>query len=232
MQHPGSPRLAGKVAIVTGGGTGLGRAIALRYAEEGARIVIGDVRAEPANQTVELIEAIGGEAVFVATDVTDSGQVQALVATAESRFGRLDIMTANAGILGRGAYKRLVEIDEDEADEIMNVNFGGVFRSFKYAIPAIRRTGGGAMTATASLSAHRGKPDLPVYAASKGAVVALVRSLAVDLAPEIRVNAVSPGAVLTELAIHTAEAQGRSVADAGACRGDAGPAAREHRRAT
>lgn len=203
-------RLSGKVAIVTGGGTGIGAETARLYAEEGARVVIGDIRPEDGEATVKAITDAGGEAIFVATDVSKAADVEALVAAAESEFGGLHVMTANAGILGRGHNKTLVDLSEEEIDQIMGVNFMGVVFSFKYAIPAIRRSGGGAMTATASLSGHRGYPKFPIYCASKGAVVALVRSVAADVMPEIRVNAVSPGTVATMIATHTEEDMGRA----------------------
>jgi NAD(P)-dependent dehydrogenase (short-subunit alcohol dehydrogenase family) len=201
-------RLTDKVAVVTGAATGIGRQIALLYAEEGARVVVSDVRAAEGEETVDRIRKAGGQAVFVKTDVSKSRDVAALVDAAEQEFGALHVMTANAGIMGRGTKKSLVEIAEDEFREIMAVNFDGVWLAFRHAIPAIERAGGGAMTATASLSAHLGSGKLPAYCASKGAVVALVRSVAADLAPRIRVNAVSPGAVATELVAHTAEALG------------------------
>jgi NAD(P)-dependent dehydrogenase (short-subunit alcohol dehydrogenase family) len=201
-------RLAGKVAIVTGGGTGIGRAVAQVYAEEGARVVVGDIRAEDGERTVAGIGDAGGEAIFVPCDVTNEEDVRSLVAAAEGAYGRLDVMTANAGILGRGGWKSIEELSKEEFDETVGVNLGGVFLSFKYAIPAIRRAGGGAMTATASLAAHRGQKAVSAYCASKGGVVALVRSIAYELAPTIRVNAVSPGTVATELLEHTAEAKG------------------------
>jgi NAD(P)-dependent dehydrogenase (short-subunit alcohol dehydrogenase family) len=202
-------RLSGKVAIVTGGGTGIGRATACLYAEEGAKVVIGDVRPDDGESTVAAITEAGGEARFVETDVSKAAAVEALVAAAESEFGALHVMTANAGILGRGHNKSLVDLGEDEIDQIMSVNFMGVVFSFKYAIPAIRRSGGGAMTATASISGHRGYPKFPAYCASKAAVLGLVRSVAADVMPEIRVNAVSPGTVATMIAAHTEEEMGR-----------------------
>jgi NAD(P)-dependent dehydrogenase (short-subunit alcohol dehydrogenase family) len=202
-------RLKGKVAIVTGAGTGIGREIALLYAEEGAKVVVGELRPEEGGATVDAINGAGGEAIFVATDVAKSADVQELIKAAESHFGALHVMTANAGILGRGHDKSIVEISEDEIDQIMSVNFMGVVRSFKYAIPAILKSGGGAMTATASLSGHRGYAKLPAYCASKGAVLALVRAVALDVLPDIRVNAVSPGTVATEIGAHNAEETGR-----------------------
>jgi NAD(P)-dependent dehydrogenase (short-subunit alcohol dehydrogenase family) len=201
-------RLDGKVAIVTGAATGLGRAIAEVYAGEGAQVVVADIRADEGNETVRRVAAAGGDAIFVPTDVGKSDDVQALVAAAESHYGKLDVMTANAGMLGRGAYKSLVDMTDEEIAEIMAVNYFGVVYSLKHAVPAIRRAGGGAMTVTSSISAHRGKADLPVYASSKGAIFALVMSLAIDLAPDIRVNAVTPGAMLTEISKHAAEAKG------------------------
>jgi NAD(P)-dependent dehydrogenase (short-subunit alcohol dehydrogenase family) len=186
-------RLDGKVAIVTGGATGLGRGCAQLFAEEGAKIAIGDLRVEEAERTAQGIRDAGGEAIFVPTNVASSEDAQNLVRTAEDHFGAVHILTACAGILGRGAWKPLEEIPEDEFGLIMDVNFGGVWLAWKYAIPAIRRAGGGAMTATASLAANRGYAGLSAYSASKGAIVALGRSLAVELYPEIRVNVVACG---------------------------------------
>ena len=201
-------RLRGKVAIVTGAATGIGRATALLYAQEGARVVVSDLRPAEGEATVRAIVEAGGEGIFVATDVSRGEDVRALIAAAEERFGALHVMTANAGILGRGANKSLVDITEEEIDQIMAVNFGGVARCFKYAIPLILRSGGGAMTATASLSGSRGYAKLPAYCASKAAVVALVRSVAADLNPDIRVNAVSPGTARTDIGAHNEEETG------------------------
>lgn len=202
-------RLQGKVAAVTGAATGIGRATALLYAEEGAQVVVSDFRREEGESTAKAITDAGGDAIFVATDVSNGADVKQLIDAAESHFGALHVMTANAGILGRGAGKSLAELSEEEIDQAMSVNFGGVAKCFKYAIPLILKSGGGAMTATASLSAHRGYAKLPAYCASKGAVVALVRAVAADLVPDIRVNAVSPGTVATDIAAHNTEETGK-----------------------
>ena len=115
-------RLSGKIAIVTGGGTGIGGETARLYAEEGARVVVGDIRPEDGEATVKAITDAGGEAVFVATDVSKSADVEVLVAAAESEFGGLHVMTANAGILGRGHNKSLVDLSEEEIDQIVAFN--------------------------------------------------------------------------------------------------------------
>jgi NAD(P)-dependent dehydrogenase (short-subunit alcohol dehydrogenase family) len=201
-------RLKDKVAIVTGGGTGLGRAIAILYAEEGAKVTVADVRPADGEETVRRIVAAGGEALFVRADVSASEDMHAVVAQTEERFGRLNVMTANAGIMGRGAAKALPDIPEDEWWEIIRVNLGGVFYSFRHAIPAIMRAGGGAMTATSSLGADRAFRKLDAYAASKGGVNSMIRTLAYDLAPHIRVNAVAPGAMSTDLMLHMNQDKG------------------------
>jgi NAD(P)-dependent dehydrogenase (short-subunit alcohol dehydrogenase family) len=208
-------RLNGRVAIVTGAGTGLGRETAILYAEEGAKVVVADVRAPEGEETVSRIAAAGGDAIFVTADVSSVDAVRALVATAEQHYGALHVMTANAGILGKGAGKTLGEVSEEELEQIMAVNFWGVCHSLKQSIAPIERAGGGAMTVTASLAGHFGYPTLPGYVASKHAILGLVKSLAADLAPRIRVNAVSAGSMATEIAAHTAEAQGRPPAPDG-----------------
>jgi len=200
--------LDGKVAIVTGGATGLGRETAILYAEEGAKVVVADVRAPEAGETVERVRSAGGEAVFIQTDVSSSSDVRALIDAAESQYGGLHVMTANAGILGRGFGKGLEEVSDEEAAEIMAVNFWGVHYCLKYSVPAIRRSGGGAITVTASVAGHYGSPRTPVYAASKHAVIGLAKSLAAEVGPLIRVNVVSAGRMRTEIDAHAHEAKG------------------------
>jgi NAD(P)-dependent dehydrogenase (short-subunit alcohol dehydrogenase family) len=201
-----APQLAGRVAVVTGAAFGLGREIARVYAEAGAKVVVADVATEQGEETVRLITSAGGEAIFISTDVSDPQQVRDLMDGAEAAFGALHVVTANAGILGRGHDKAFTDLDDDDFAQIMNVNFHGIRYCFKYAIAPIRRSGGGALTATSSLAAHRGYRNLAAYSSSKGAVIALVRALAAELYPEIRVNAVSPGAIGTDMRRRAADA--------------------------
>jgi NAD(P)-dependent dehydrogenase (short-subunit alcohol dehydrogenase family) len=202
-------RLEGKVAIVTGGGTGIGRATAQLYAQEGAKVVVADIRAEDAEETMRSIRDSGGEATFVSADVSRGSDVEGLVGQTEELYGALHVVTANAGILGRASMTPLVDLSEEDVEQVMGVNFWGVWRSFKHAIPLVRRSGGGSFTATASVAAVRGYAGLSSYCASKAAVCGLVRSLALELAGEIRVNAVAPGGVATEIQRHTAEETGK-----------------------
>jgi NAD(P)-dependent dehydrogenase (short-subunit alcohol dehydrogenase family) len=194
-------KLTGKVAIVTGGASGLGEATAKLFAQEGAKVVIADVHDVRGAKVVADIREYGGEAAYVHTDVSKSDQVRNLVATAEKMYGKLNIMVANAGILGPGSTKRVEDLPDEEWDQILNINLGGVFRCFKYAAPAIRRAGGGAMTATSSVAAVRRVGDtLGAYSASKAGINLLVQQMAYELAEDnIRVNCVCPGGMETRI---------------------------------
>jgi NAD(P)-dependent dehydrogenase (short-subunit alcohol dehydrogenase family) len=208
-----SGRLEGKVAIVTGGGTGLGREICLLYAQEGAKVVVSDIRDE-AEETVAAIADAGGESTFVQANVAKEDDVTKLVEAAEKTYGGLHVMTANAGTLGRGHRKSIADLQEDEVREVFDINFFGVYYSFRHAAPLIERSGGGSMIAVSSTSALRGMADLSAYSASKGAVSALVRAVAAELAPKrIRVNAVVAGPMATQLHRHLSEDRGEDPAN-------------------
>jgi len=178
--------------VVTGSARGIGRAIAIRLAEEGAKVVVADVRSEMAEEAVATIREAGGVALAVACDVRESAQVRALMDAAVSEYGRIDALVSNAGIPSTGNMAH--ETNEDDWDRVIAVNLRGVFLCAKYAIPHLEQSGRGAIVNIASTFGMVGAPQSPAYAASKGGVIALTRQLAVDYGPRgIRVNAVSPG---------------------------------------
>jgi NAD(P)-dependent dehydrogenase (short-subunit alcohol dehydrogenase family) len=193
-------RLEGKVALITGAASGIGRESALLFAAEGARVVVADVLADRAEQTVQDIADAGGEASYAAADVSRGTDCESMVRHAEERFGRLDVLFNNAGIMdARDGDAQ--ETEEAVWDRTMAINLKGVFFGCKYGIPALRRAGGGSVINTASFVALLGAatPQL-AYTASKGGVLAMTRELAVLHAREnIRVNALCPGPLRTEL---------------------------------
>ncbi len=193
-------RLEGKVALITGAGGGIGRESAILFAREGAKIVVVDVTEKTGKQTVKLVRAAGGEAVFAAADVSRADDCERMVRMAEKKFGRLDILFNNAGIMHH-SDDNAVTTEESIWDLTMNINARGVFLGCKYGIPALRRAGGGSIINTASFVALMGAATPQVaYTASKGAVLAMTRELAVIHAREnIRVNSLCPGPLRTEL---------------------------------
>jgi len=193
-------RLQGKVALITGAGSGIGRESSLLWASEGAAIVAVDIDRAAAQQTADAVQAAGGRAIAVEADVSRAQDCERMIARAESEYGTLNILFNNAGIM-HSQDDDAVTTDESVWDVTMNVNAKGVFFGCKYGIPALRRAGGGAIVNTASFVAVLGAATPQVaYTASKGAVLALTRELAIVHAREnIRINALCPGPLKTEL---------------------------------
>jgi NAD(P)-dependent dehydrogenase (short-subunit alcohol dehydrogenase family) len=193
-------RLDGKVALITGAGSGIGREASRLFAREGARVVAVDRDAATADETAAIVAKDGGEALPVAADVAVSADCERMVAAAEDQYGRLDVLFNNAGVMLTSDDDALTT-DEDTWDTTFDVNAKGVFLGCKHGIPALRRAGGGAIVNTASFVAKLGAATSQVaYTASKGAVLALTRELAVIHAREgIRVNTLCPGPLRTEL---------------------------------
>jgi 3-oxoacyl-[acyl-carrier protein] reductase len=184
-------KLNGKVALITGAGSGFGRATALLFAKEGAKIVIVDRNLEGAKETAEIIRRQDGEAIAVKADVSKAQECAAMVESAVAEFGKLDILHNNAGIAQ--VMTPLVDIDEEVWDRVMNVNLKSVFLGSKAAIPVLKKQGGGAIINTSSVGAVRARPGAGAYAVAKAGVTHLTRLMAVELAPlKIRVNSISP----------------------------------------
>ena len=193
-------RLAGRVALITGAGSGIGRESSLLFAQHGAAVIAADIQKGAAEDTATAIARAGGRAVAVEADVSKADDCARMVAAAEQAFGSLHVLFNNAGIM-HGSDDDAVNTDEAVWTLTMDVNARGVFLGCKYGIPAIRRAGGGSIINTASFVAIMGAATPQVaYTASKGAVLALTRELAVVHAREnIRVNALCPGPLRTEL---------------------------------
>ena len=193
-------RLAKQVALITGGASGIGRETAVLFSHEGARVVVVDVNDEGGNETVRMIESEGGTASYCRADVAIAADCEGMVREAEQRYGSLDVLFNNAGIM-HPDDQDAVQTDEAVWNQTMRVNLTGVFLGCKYGIPALRRAGGGSIINTASFVALMGAatPQL-AYTASKGGVLAMTRELAIVHAREhIRVNALCPGPLRTEL---------------------------------
>ena len=194
-------RLKEKVTIVTGGGAGMGLAVARAYAREGAKVVVADRNEADGLATVNAIQAAGGEAIFVCTDVADARAVEAMVATAVEHYDRIDVLYANAAVQLHGQDARAHELSEEIWDRTYNINIRGVWLCAKYVIPVMMNGGGGSIINVASPTGLVGcAPGYTAYSSTKGAVFALTRVMAVDYARDkIRVNALVPGATETPL---------------------------------
>ncbi len=193
-------KLEDKVALITGGASGIGRETALLFSKEGACLAVVDINEDAGEETVSAIKQAGGDAIFLQADVSNASDCEAMVRSTEQKYGRLDVMFNNAGIMDSRDDNALTT-DEEVWDLTMAINLKGVFLGCKYGIPALQRAGGGAIINTASFVGLMGAATPQVaYTASKGGVIALSRELAVIHAREnIRVNALCPGPLRTEL---------------------------------
>ncbi len=188
-------KLEGKVAIITGAATGIGRASAMLFAREGAKIVIADIKDEEANQTAKTIKDAGGEAIFIHTDVRVVADLERMVKTAVDTYGRLDILFNNAGVAGPGF---LEDTSEETFDRAVSVNLKAGFFGTKFAVPEMRRAGGGCVLFTSSGLGIRAFPQALTYSITKAALIMLTRALAIHLGKDkIRVNVICPGPVET-----------------------------------
>jgi NAD(P)-dependent dehydrogenase (short-subunit alcohol dehydrogenase family) len=200
----------GKVALVTGGSSGIGRATAIKFGERGARVAVANRREKEGMETVEMIKKAGGEAIFVQTDVRIASQVENMVNQTVERFGRLDIAFNNAGV--GGIMARLIRTTEEVFDEVVDTNFKGVWLSMKYEIPVMQEQGGGIIINNSSIAGVSTAARLSVYSGSKHAVVGISNAAAAEYGGDnIRVVTICPGWIKTAM---TKQLRARKDADA------------------
>jgi glucose 1-dehydrogenase len=189
------PRFQDKVCLVTGAGSGIGRAAAKRFASEGGKVIITDLNEQHGKQAFQEIVQAGGEAIFVKTDVSNSSEVQAAVDAGVKRWGRIDVVVNDAAVM---TFKPIIELSEDEWDKVQNVNLRSVFLFCKYATPHMHA--GGAFVNISSVHAHETTKNVVPYAASKGGIEAFTRGFSEEIARrKLRINCVAPGAVNTPM---------------------------------